>query len=103
MWIISYKVKYVFISSLTFNTRISYKLLNKVNEMIEGDGSNIELEIKKKICKNPTKENKNLYKKQGNKYAALRRKYIKEFFHNISNNITLLQIQISGTLSDLFL
>ena len=29
------KVKYVFISSLTFNTRISHKLLNEVNEMIE--------------------------------------------------------------------
>ena len=31
-----YKVKYVFISSLTFDTRISHKLLNEVNEMIEG-------------------------------------------------------------------
>ena len=31
----SCKVKYVFISSLTFNTRISHKLLNEVNEMIE--------------------------------------------------------------------
>ena len=62
MWIISYKVKYVFILSLTFNTRISHKLLNKVNEMIKGDGSNIELEIKKKICKNPTKENKTCIK-----------------------------------------
>ena len=30
----NYKVKYVFISSLTFNTRISHKLLNEVNEMI---------------------------------------------------------------------
>ena len=30
----SYKVKYVFFSSLTFNTRISHKLLSKVNEMI---------------------------------------------------------------------
>ena len=33
---IIYKVKYVFISSLTFDTRISHKLLNEVNEMIEG-------------------------------------------------------------------
>ena len=32
---IRYKVEYVFISSLTFNTRISHKLLNEVNEMIE--------------------------------------------------------------------
>ena len=32
---ISYKVKYVFISSLTFNARISHKLLNEVNEIIE--------------------------------------------------------------------
>ena len=31
----NYKVKYVFISSLTFNTRLSLKLLNEVNEMIE--------------------------------------------------------------------
>ena len=31
----SYKVKYVFISSLTFNNRISHKLLSEVNEMIE--------------------------------------------------------------------
>ena len=31
----SYKVKYVFISSLTFNTRMSQKWLNKLNEMIE--------------------------------------------------------------------
>ena len=31
----NYKVKYVFISSSTFNTRISQKLLNEVNEMIE--------------------------------------------------------------------
>ena len=31
----SYKVKYVFFSSLTFNTRISHKLLSKVNEMID--------------------------------------------------------------------
>ena len=31
----SCKFKYVFISSLTFNTRTSHKLLNEVNEMIE--------------------------------------------------------------------
>ena len=31
----NYKVKYVFLSSLTFNTRISQKLLNEVNKMIE--------------------------------------------------------------------
>ena len=31
----SCKVKYVFISGLTFNTRISHSLLKKVNEMIE--------------------------------------------------------------------
>ena len=31
----SYKVKYVFISSLTLNNRISHKLLNEVNEMVE--------------------------------------------------------------------
>ena len=31
----NYKVKYVFMSSLTFNTRVSRKLLNEVNEMIE--------------------------------------------------------------------
>ena len=32
---ISYRVKYVFISSLTFNKRISHKLLSEVNKMIE--------------------------------------------------------------------
>ena len=31
----SYKVKYVFILSLTFNTRISHKLLSEVNDMIK--------------------------------------------------------------------
>ena len=31
----SYKVKYVFISSLTFKSRISPKLLNKLNEVME--------------------------------------------------------------------
>ena len=31
----SYKFKYVFISSLTFNTRISHRLLSEINEMIE--------------------------------------------------------------------
>ena len=31
----NYKVKYVFISSLNFNTRISHKFLNEVNELIE--------------------------------------------------------------------
>ena len=31
----SYKVKYVFISSFTFNNRISHKLLSEVNEMVE--------------------------------------------------------------------
>ena len=31
----NYKVKYVFVSSLTFNNRISHKLLSEVNEMIE--------------------------------------------------------------------
>ena len=30
-----YKVKYVFIPSLTFGTRISHKLLKELNEMIE--------------------------------------------------------------------
>ena len=39
------------------------------------------------IKKKPTKENKKLYRKQRNKYVALRRKCI-EYFHNtIDNNI----------------
>ena len=38
------------------------------------------------FCKNPTKENEKLYQKQRNKCVALRRKCIKEYFHNISNN-----------------
>ena len=31
----NYEIEYVFISSMTFNTRIPYKLLNERNEMIE--------------------------------------------------------------------
>ena len=42
--------------------------------------------FRNKFCKNPTKENEKLYKKQRNKCVALRRKCIKEYFHNISNN-----------------
>ena len=39
-----------------------------------------------KFCKKPTKENEKLYKKQRNKCVALRRKCIKEYFHNITGN-----------------
>ena len=42
--------------------------------------------LRHKFCKNPTKENENLYKKQRNKCVPLRRKYIKEYFHNITDN-----------------
>ena len=42
--------------------------------------------FRNKFCKNPTKENENLHKKQRNKRVALRRKCIKEYFYNISNN-----------------
>ena len=37
------------------------------------------------LCKNPTKESEKLYQKQRNS-VALKRKCIKEYFHNISNN-----------------
>ena len=42
--------------------------------------------FRNKFCKNPTKENEKLYQKQRNKCAALRRKCIKECFHNITDN-----------------
>ena len=42
--------------------------------------------FRNRFCKNPTKENEKLYKKQRNKCVALRRKCMKEYFHNISNN-----------------
>ena len=42
--------------------------------------------LRNRVCKNPTKENKKLCKKERNKCVALRRKCIKEYFHNISNN-----------------
>ena len=42
--------------------------------------------FRNKFCKNPTKENEKLYKKQRIKCVALWRKCIKEYFHNISNN-----------------
>ena len=45
--------------------------------------------FRNKFCKNPTKENEKLYKKQRNKCVALRRKCIKEYFHNISNKNTV--------------
>ena len=45
--------------------------------------------LRNKFCKNPTKENEKLYKKQRNKCVALKRKFIKEYFHNISNKNTV--------------
>ena len=42
--------------------------------------------FRNKFCKNPRKENEQFYKKQRNKYVALRRKCMKEYFHNITNN-----------------
>ena len=42
--------------------------------------------FRNKFCKNLTKENEQLYKKQRDKYVALRRKCMKEYFHNITNN-----------------
>ena len=45
--------------------------------------------FRNKFCKNPTKENEKLYKKQRSKCVlgdALRRKCIKEYFHNITDN-----------------
>ena len=42
--------------------------------------------FRNKFCKTPTKENEKLYKKQRNKCVALRRKCMKEYFHNIADN-----------------
>ena len=42
--------------------------------------------FRNKFCKTSTKENEKLYKKKTNKCVALRRKCIKEYFHNINNN-----------------
>ena len=44
---------------------------------------NTRSRFRNKFCKNPTKENKKLYKNS----VAFRRKCIKEYFHDISNNI----------------
>ena len=41
--------------------------------------------FRNKFCKKP-KENEKIHKKQRNKCVALRRKCIKEYFHNINNN-----------------
>ena len=53
--------------------------------------------LRNKFCKKPTKENEKLYKKQRNICVVLKRKCIKEYFHNISI-ITLLQRKIFETL-----
>ena len=45
--------------------------------------------LRNKFCKNPTKENEKLSKKERSKCVALMRKCIKEYFHNISNNSTV--------------
>ena len=42
--------------------------------------------FRNKFCKNPTLENEKLYKKQRNKRVAVRRKCIREYFHNITDN-----------------
>ena len=42
--------------------------------------------FRNKFCKNPTKEHEKLCKKQRNKCVALRRKCIKEYFPNITDN-----------------
>ena len=39
-----------------------------------------------KFCKNATKENEKVHENQMNKWVACRRKTIKEYFHNITNN-----------------
>ena len=46
----------------------------------------IRSRFRNKFCKNPTKENEKLYKKQRNKSVALRRKCVKEYFHNMTDN-----------------
>ena len=42
--------------------------------------------FRNKFCKNTTIENERLYKKQRTKCVALRRKCIKEYFHNTTDN-----------------
>ena len=42
--------------------------------------------FRNKFCKNPTKENEKLRKKQINKCVSLWKKCIKEYFHNINDN-----------------
>ena len=42
--------------------------------------------FRNKFCKTPTKENEKPYKKQRSKCVALRRKCMKEYFHNIADN-----------------
>ena len=40
--------------------------------------------LKNKYNRNPTEENKAIYKKQRNKCVSLRRKAIKVYFHNVT-------------------
>ena len=42
--------------------------------------------LRNTFCKNRTEENEKLYQKQRNKYFARRRKHIKEYFHNITDD-----------------
>ena len=42
--------------------------------------------FRNKFCKTPTKENEKPYKKQRSKCVALRRKCMKEYFHNKADN-----------------
>ena len=42
--------------------------------------------FRNKFCKNPTKENEKMCKKQRSKCVVLRRKCIKEYFHNMTDN-----------------
>ena len=60
--------------SSSFMTRILWKEIYTISR------------FRNKFCKNPTKENEKLYKKQRNKCVTLRRKCIKQYFRNISSS-----------------
>ena len=68
------KKKFIRGNSSSFMTRILRKEIYSISR------------FRNKFCKNPTKENKKLYKKQRNKCVILRRKCIKQYFRDISSS-----------------
>ena len=52
--------------------------------------------LKNRYNRNPTEENKAIYKKQRNKCASLRQKSIKMYFNNVTKTVVGQLIKTSG-------